>query len=74
MPEQRSVTAEDLLMIRYFWEEKGDLTSYCSWEEIQVDLAKRYPAIYDAWARYRSAVKTLDVLVGALGDELEEDQ
>jgi len=71
---QRKVSTEDLRMIQYFWQEKGDLRRYCGWEEIQEDLQAQFPAIYDAWQRYRTAVETLNIVVGALDpDEIDQD-
>lgn len=55
--------AEDLDMLKYYWIEKQDLTSWCDWSKRRTVIREFYPEIYDAWERYRSALRTMDVLI-----------
>ena len=48
------ITEEDRRMIRYFHEEKGDITRWCSWEE-------KKDAIFDICPELREALHDLDV-------------
>ena len=49
---QRPIKEEDITMLKYFWEEKGDMTRYCDYEEIKEDLDKNYPEISKAYKDY----------------------
>lgn len=48
------ITEEDRRMIRYFIEEKGDVTRWCSWEE-------KKAAIFATWPELRAALHNLDI-------------
>lgn len=49
----------DIHLIKYFWEEKGDLERWMQWEE----LKHEYPDIAHAWETYKHAKRIVDVFV-----------
>jgi hypothetical protein len=57
---QRDITLEDLDMLKYFWEEKQDITRYCDFPNIKKSLKKEYPSIWKAWKQYTYSVSTLN--------------
>ena len=64
--KQRPVEESDIAMLKYFQEEKGDMTRYCDYENIKEDLDKNYPEISksfkdfkDSKAVYNSIMKNL---------------
>jgi len=61
--ETEKITDEDLDMVRYFWEEKGDVTRWVQWKEKLPLLRKQYPELVDAVDRYRIAVLTLSAVI-----------
>lgn len=64
--KHRLATDGDLAMLRYFHENRGDMTRYVGWEEIKDDFKARYPHVFDAWERHASAERTLDILIQEL--------
>lgn len=56
----------DINCLKYFWLEKGDLERCASWTDMLPQLRIEHPEIVDAWERYKSAERTLTVLVKAL--------
>ena len=63
------LTQSDLDMVQYFWKEKGDLTSWSSWEEKKPLFQKYFPELVAAWDSLQTAERTLDAVVDSL--ELE---
>ena len=62
-PTTIKITEEDLNLIRYFWEEKGDLTRWHAWEEKSASLWKEYPVLMSAWEQYIRAYTVLNAVV-----------
>ena len=56
---------DDLMMLAYFHEAKGDMTRYVKWDELLPDLYKEFPHIMEAKQRLENARRTLDILVAA---------
>jgi hypothetical protein len=52
-------------MIKYFWQDKGDLERFTGWEEIK----PKYPEVAKAWDDYKISMKILDCVVKCLGDD-----
>ena len=52
----------DLGSIRYFWEEKGDVTRYCDWERCKAD----FPEIEKAWNDFKLAERVLDAVINGV--------
>ena len=63
MPEDYKLTDEDKSLIRYFWEEKGDITRFGSWEKVKPALRREFPEILKAWEDLNTAKRTLSRLV-----------
>ncbi len=56
-------------MIRYFWEEKGDLERNADWENVIPILERECPQIVKAWRDYIAARAILDAVVKSLPSE-----
>jgi len=61
--KKRKATDEDLSMLRYFWEEKGDIECYCDFGEIKEDLKKNHPHIWKAWKKHKESIKVLNKIL-----------
>lgn len=59
---ESKLTDSDLRMIACFWREKHDLRAWADWNEKKPLIRENFPEIIDAWERYLSAKKTMDVL------------
>jgi hypothetical protein len=44
---ERPLSDEDKSMIRYFIQEKGDVTRWCDWEERKSQVEKEYPELIE---------------------------
>lgn len=51
---------EHLSMIKYFWDEKGDIERYCHFEEVKPRLKENNPEIWEAWKKYKKSLKILN--------------
>ncbi len=60
------ITDEDLRVIQYFWEEKGDLTRWAHWEEKLPLLREKYPELVYAWEDHVKAEVLLNFIVKEL--------
>ena len=54
------ITDKQISDLRYFWEYKGDLERYSSFEDIKEDLEKEYPEIMRAWNDYKRSIFVMD--------------
>jgi len=65
MTEQavRDLTDEERSSLRYFHEEKGDVTRWTTWPELQPVLAAHHPELLKALQDLRAAEKILDLVV-----------
>lgn len=52
---------EMLATLRYFWENKGDIT--CSVDFDREKVAKRFPEIIKAWDDYKTAERMLSAVI-----------
>lgn len=55
-----------LAMIKYFWDEKGDPTRYCSWEIAMPEIMARNPEIIKAYTDYKITIKIFDAVINNL--------
>jgi len=46
------ITDEQKRMVAYFWKEKGDVTRYVEWKEVEKNLKEEYPTLAFAFERY----------------------
>lgn len=60
------LTESDILMLKYFWEQKEDIERYGSFEEIKPLLKKHKPELLRAWKRYKSSRVELDNIISNL--------
>lgn len=70
---ENNLTNSDLRSLVYYWQEKGDITRWVSWEEKKPLIKARFPEIVDALERFKSAEKTLDILIQNLDTENCDD-
>lgn len=61
---------EEAQMLRYFWEEKGDVTRYIGWE----DAIEQFPKIKRAWQKYEAAKQKLSRVLRETCSDIEEFQ
>ena len=59
----KKLTEDQLSSIKYFWQDKGDLERYCSFEELKPALLEQKPEIIKAWNDYKTAVAILDAVI-----------
>lgn len=59
-------------MLKYFYEEKGDMTRYCDYEECLPALEAYHPEVLHALQQLVIAERTLTTLVEAL-EEPDDD-
>ena len=60
------VTIEDLNTLRYFWEDKADITRWVGFEKLLPALEQEYPEILKAWKDYQTADRTLTAILRGL--------
>lgn len=53
---------DNIHMLQYFWEEKGDISRYCDYDEAK--LQEYLPHVWQAWTQYRLAIRTLTAALG----------
>lgn len=53
--------AEFLLMVQYYWTEKGDPTRYSDWDDALVQ--KEFPVLWRAWSDYLAARNMLNIVI-----------
>ena len=58
-------------MIKYFWQEKGDIRRYSDYSD--KDAREQYSLVAAALVQYELAKRTLDIIVSDLPDDEEED-
>jgi len=74
MTEKIEMEEGDYDMLRYFHEEKGDMTRYAQWDALLPLLKKKHPELITAMRNLRAAKRTLDAIVANLGpDSGQED-
>jgi hypothetical protein len=53
---------DELDMLKYFWDEKGDISRYCNYDEAK--LREYLPHVWQAWTQYRQAHRMLNAVLG----------
>ena len=61
-------TEEDYNMIKYFWEEKGDITRWANWEKRKNVIFFNHPELAYAMDDYDKALKFMNLVVKMLGE------
>lgn len=57
--ELDTLSDEDIRMIKYFWNEKGDLERWVGWDQVK----SKCPEVVRAWETYQHTIKHLDWVV-----------
>ena len=60
------MTMEDLRMVKYFWEEKEDISRWCDWEKRKEIIRKEAPEIVKAWEDYYTSRRILYAVVESI--------
>lgn len=63
------ITEEDRRMVKYFLEEKGDVTRWCDWEEKKEALFTLYPELHTALFNLDVAERTLKHVVEGIAND-----
>lgn len=63
------VTRTEFNMLRYFHEDKGDVTCWSEWEKV----AKKYPEIKFAYDQMINSQKVFDLVINGLDIEDDDD-
>lgn len=61
-----AITEEDLQMVKYFWQDKGDVKRWCDWEKRLPDFERERPEIPAAVRALVVAERTLDAICESL--------
>jgi len=61
-----ALTKQDLDMVRYFWQEKRDITRWCEWESKLPDFERERPEIPAAVRALIAAERTLNAICESL--------
>lgn len=64
--ENLTLTEQHLTMLRYFWEEKGDIERYCEYNKILPILEKERPEVVKAWNDYKVSIRTMNAIMKSL--------
>ena len=66
MSEENTLTEGDYNMVIYFWQEKGDITRWSSWEEKKPLFEKYHPELIKAMNDWTLAEKMLNLVIDSL--------
>ena len=72
MANNYKMTNEDINMMLYFIEEKGDITRWSSYPEHKAEIAERYPDLVIALAEIDQGKKHLRWALRDIKDKLDE--
>ena len=64
---------DDLRSLHYFWETKGDITCWISWDRSKADLRKDNPEVFGAWEKYLESRRALSAALRDAISNSEED-
>jgi hypothetical protein len=60
------LTEEHKSMLKYFWEEKGDIERYCDFEKLKPIIQEEYPELLKAWYDYKTSIRTMNAICNSL--------
>ncbi len=60
---------EDANMLKYFWEDKGDLTRYSGYENISTQLKEEYPLLFDGLSMIKRGEDLVAVMLNKIVEE-----
>lgn len=69
-----AISIEDIRSLAYFHQHKGDMTSFCSWEELQPALEREFPEVLHYHRKLQRTQRMLDRVVEDMLDEAEAKQ
>mgnify|MGYP003147317607 CR=1 FL=1 len=62
----KKISMEDLRMVKYYWEEKEDLLSWCDWENRKGAIQEFAPEVVKAWEDYFTARRILCAVIESI--------
>ena len=63
---ERKVSDDDLAMLKWFQQERGDMTRDANFEKMLPDLEREQPALIMAWRNYLAAKEIFNAIVDRL--------
>ena len=60
------ITKDEIVMLQYFWEEKGNIERYIGFEVLKPKLEKQFPEVLKAWNDYKASERILDAVMSTL--------
>ena len=60
------LTDEQKSMLKYFWEEKKDITVYCDFEKLKPIIQEEYPELLKAWIDYQISIKIMNTVCASI--------
>lgn len=66
-----AITPEDLDMLKYFHDDKGDMARCSDWPKLREQLKAEHPALIAAYDNLRIAETTLDAVLAHTIDKVE---
>lgn len=62
----KKLTEEQISLLKYFWEEKGDIEKYHGFEKLKPQIQEQFPELLKAWQDYKASIKIMDAVVESL--------
>ena len=59
----KKITEDDIRMVKYFWDEKGDVKRWAEWNEHLADFEKEFPELVKVVQDYDMAKKILNAVI-----------
>lgn len=56
----KELSKGDMIVMKYFWEDKRDIETYCYFEDLKAQIKDKEPKLLDLWNKYKYAIKDLD--------------
>ena len=60
------LTDAQISLLKYFWEDKGDLERFGKFEQLKPQIQEQYPELLKAWYDYKASIKIMDAVVKSL--------
>lgn len=62
----KNLSDAQISMLRYYWENKGDIERYSEFKELIPQIQEQYPELLKAWYDYKASGKIMDAVVKSL--------
>jgi hypothetical protein len=61
-----TLTEEQIILLKYLWEDRGDLDRYCDCEKLKPQIQEHLPELLKAWYDYKASIKIMNAVVKSL--------